>query len=125
MLTCQVGKFEEWSKRTGQDVLSKQAAGIQKNWKVEFQEYFHPHGWMQIGPNMFISAGAWVGALGEREAQGFPKISISLHHNKVSSNIHHHKVSSFSCQNIHSDQFLLLPSFKVFYYWKFTQEGER
>ena len=31
----QVGKFEEWSKRTGQDVLSKQAAGIQNKWKVE------------------------------------------------------------------------------------------
>merc|ERR1719500_1455720 len=33
----QVGKFEEWSKRTGQDVLNQQAAGIQKNWKA--------HGW--------------------------------------------------------------------------------
>merc|ERR1719220_1637163 len=33
----QVGKFEEWSKRTGQHVLSKQAAGIQNKWKA--------HGW--------------------------------------------------------------------------------
>ena len=29
------GKFEEWSKRTGQHVINRQAAGIQKNWKVK------------------------------------------------------------------------------------------
>ena len=30
----QVGNFEEWSKRTGQHVINRQAEGIQKNWKV-------------------------------------------------------------------------------------------
>ena len=30
----QVGNFEEWSKRTGQHVINRQAQGIQKNWKV-------------------------------------------------------------------------------------------
>ena len=35
----QVGNFEEWSKRTGQHVINRQAEGIQKNWKVNLCEF--------------------------------------------------------------------------------------
>ena len=75
-----------------------QPTGSRDTKELEGQEYFRPHwkltqtgghyttlSYRMVNKNKHINtvAGARVGAVGEREAQGFPEISISPHHNKV------------------------------------------